>query len=101
MEDVPLSRVAEGDEKEGTPAPAERNTPREEPGSTHRAPVQLCRGRALSPFGGFRRSKLLGDLCPEAARWLYGDDGMTLIELFCEGRPAPAAVRLQATEMQG
>lgn len=37
------------------------------------------------PFGGFRRSKLLGDLCPEAARWLYGDDGMTLIELFCEG----------------
>ena len=45
--------------------------------------------------------KLLGGLCPEAARWLYGDDGMTPIELFCEGHPAPTAVRLQATEMQG
>ncbi|MCH3926513.1 MAG: hypothetical protein LKE27_08810 [Atopobiaceae bacterium] len=38
--------------------------------------------------------KLLGGLCPEAARRLYGDDGMTPIELFCEGHPAPAAERL-------
>lgn len=53
-----------------------------------------CRGRALFPLGGSDAMKLLGDLCPEAARRLYGDGGMTPIELFCEERPAPAAVRL-------
>ena len=37
---------------------------------------------------------LLRDLCPEAAKHLYGNSTASPVELFCEENPAPANVRL-------
>lgn len=49
----------------------------------------------LSPLAvGSDTVRLLHDLCPEAAGWLYGNGAANPVELFCEEYPTPADVRL-------
>ena len=49
----------------------------------------------LSPLSAASDAmRMLGDLCPEAAKRLYGDGGTTPVELFCKDNPAPAYVSL-------
>ena len=49
----------------------------------------------LSPLSAVSDAmRLLRDLCPEAAKRLYGAGGRTPVELFCEEHPVPVDVGL-------